>query len=148
MKTLFKLLIIIVMYTGTLLTCKQRTTFEPGQCYSVQQLLNSPEAKVACDEKASFEGSTLCLTGLLEVSNDPRQVPANFFLQSPGNPHRAVEVLVTGEVAVKVAGQVRANRGARSRLIGTVEGFGHPGNPDCKRTFILTLANVADFKLD
>lgn len=142
-----KLLIVIALWSMSLIACQRETAFEPGRCYSVQQLLNSQEAKVACDEIASFEGRTLCLIGALEVSNDPRPIPGNFFLQNPVNPYQAVEVQLEEELGIKIIPQVQANRGRAARIIGTMGGFGHTGSPDCKRTFILTLANLDDFKL-
>ena len=129
-------------------SCQENTAFTAGKCHSVQQLLDSKEAKVACDEKASFEGKTLCLSGLLEVSNDPRPLPRNFFLLSTINPNRAVEIQFEAEVAAKIIPKVRSNRGKTAKILGTVTGFGHAGNPNCKRTFILKLANEADFSIE
>ena len=90
-------------------SCQENTAFTAGKCHSVQQLLDSKEAKVACDEKASFEGKTLCLSGLLEVSNDPRPLPRNFFLLSTINPNRAVEIQFEAEVAAKIIPKVLQN---------------------------------------
>ena len=129
-------------------SCKEIIDFQADTCYPVQQLLDSKNADVACNEKADFEGSILCLSGNLEVSNDPHALPGNFFLLDPVDSNRSVEVQLDSNVAVAVIPLVRANRGQAAKVKGVLSGNGQPGNPDCRRAFVLTLVTSSDFELE
>jgi len=141
--SLFALLILLVVFSS----CKERIDIQSDTCYSIQRLLDSKNANVGCDEAADFEGNELCLTGVLEASNDPHALALNFYLLDSSDPNRAVEVRLDSFVASEVIPLVKANRGKTATARGVISGHSQPGNPDCRRVFSLTLADAADLEV-
>lgn len=138
----------VLVLPAIISSCKESIDIQSDTCYSVQQLLDSKNADVGCDEMADFEGNALCLTGVLEVSNDPHAPVLNFFLLDSTDHNRAVEIRLDSALAAEVIPLVQANRGKTAQAKGLMSGHSQPGNPDCRRTFSLALANAADLEVE
>ena len=144
-----KLLSVALLSLALFSSCKERIDINDADtCYPVQRLLDSKNADVGCDQTADFEGHALCLTGVLEVSNDPHALPLNFFLLDSADNNRAVEIRLDSSLAAEMIPLVRANRGKQAAAKGLMAGAGQPGNPDCVRSFSLTLAAAADLAIE
>ena len=128
--------------------CKERIDPGANYCYSIQQLLDSKNANVACHSKADFEGASLCLSGLVEFDGEQGELPRSFFLLATNNPGRSIEIQMDPDVAIEVMPWIRANRGKAASVKGIVSGFGQHGDPDCRREFVQKLAKVSDFNLE
>ena len=122
---------------------KDLLDIDSGICFSVNDLLDSRNADVACGKAADFEGKSLCLEGTLEEEADSG-LSRKFFLRDAS---QFIEVQVDSSIAAEVLALVKANEGKSATVKGIMTGFDKPQNLKCRRGFVQHLSDMEDLEI-
>jgi len=118
-------------------SCVKELDLDSGNCFDVKRFLDSKNATgIRCGTSAVFEGSSICLEGLIETTMNPETgIPMHIALLGGKNYDTSIQVIIEENLLEEIHKELHRNRGRIAHLQGEIRGFDRPQQFKCTRGF-------------
>jgi len=146
MNRIFILLLLALSAMG----CVKELDLDSGDCFDVKKFLDSKNASgVKCGSPANFEGSKICLKGLIDITLDPEtSLPIHIDLRGGKNYDVPINLIFDELLLEEVHKELHRNRGRIANIRAEIRGYDRPHQFNCTRGFEILVNHMGEITFE